>query len=658
MTREQVQYVRLDPITQGVQLPVLPMAVFDGVKNAEAKRAAIRALALSDDTAEKKRLLEESEAETALLRGVGDALVATFFAAAKEGERKKALKALSEKLALQSHGVQGLRATVDAAREGLTLRPFHWELEFPEVFARGNPGFDAVVGNPPFAGKNANFSTVGETYVYYLLDTTPQSLGSADLSAFFFRRAFDLLREGGAFGLIATNTIAQGDSRLTSLRWICENGGDIYCARRRVPWPGQAAVMVSIVHAARGYAAIQHTIDGIDCSSISAFLVAGKNNNNPTSLESNRHIAFQGHNVLGYGFMFGAEPGMNSPEEMANIFANFAHDASRIRPFIGGEEVNSDPEHRHRRHVIDLSDYTEDEAASFTELYRILKARVWPERQKLGTNADARKRKAQWWRWGQIAFSLNAAIRNMDFVFCLSQTSKYLCVARLRSSLVFSNKLVVFATSSFSFFSLVQSRAHESWAQFFGSTLEDRPVYTPTDCFETFPFPRGWEANAVLDAAGRAYHDLRAQLMVANDQGLTKTYNRFHDPEEDSPGILELRRLHDVMDRAVLDAYGWPDLQPTCEFLLEYEAAEGDDGGGRKRKPWRYRWPAATRDEVLARLLALNGERAAEERLKLDARALAISAERPSVVQGKAKQAPKPGKARAAGATAVLKGIK
>jgi hypothetical protein len=107
--------------------------------------------------------------------------------------------------------------------------------------------------------------------------------------------------------------------------------------------------------------------------------------------------------------------------------------------------------------------------------------------------------------------------------------------------------------------------------------------------------------------------------MVRNNEGLTKTYNRFHDPEERSPDILELRRLHAAMDRAVLDAYGWPEIPTACEFLLDYEEdeeAESETGGKTKRKkkkPYRYRWPDEVRDEVLAKLLALNAERAAEE---------------------------------------------
>jgi hypothetical protein len=147
--------------------------------------------------------------------------------------------------------------------------------------------------------------------------------------------------------------------------------------------------------------------------------------------------------------------------------------------------------------------------------------------------------------------------------------------------------------------------------------------YTPTDCFETFPFPPDWETNEALEEAGRSYYEYRAALMVRNDEGLTKTYNRFHDPEERSPEIQQLRALHAAMDRAVLDAYGWPDIPTACEFLLDYEEEEDPDtdptaagkAKRKKKKPYRLRWPDEIRDEVLAKLLALNAERAEQERL-------------------------------------------
>ena len=143
--------------------------------------------------------------------------------------------------------------------------------------------------------------------------------------------------------------------------------------------------------------------------------------------------------------------------------------------------------------------------------------------------------------------------------------------------------------------------------------MKDDLRYTPSDCFETFPFPEGWETHPALEAAGQEYYEFRAALMVRNNEGLTKTYNRFHDPDERTPEFAKLRGLHAVMDRAVLDAYGWRDIATGCEFLLDYEIDEEE--WGKKKKPWRYRWPDEVRDEVLARLLALNAERAHNEHL-------------------------------------------
>ena len=100
--------------------------------------------------------------------------------------------------------------------------------------------------------------------------------------------------------------------------------------------------------------------------------------------------------------------------------------------------------------------------------------------------------------------------------------------------------------------------------------------------------------------------------MVENDEGMTKTYNRFNDIYETDPYIVELRELHAAMDRVVLDAYGWADIPTDCDFLLDYEIDEAS--WGRKKKPYRYRWPEHVRDEVLARLLVLNAVRAGEQR--------------------------------------------
>ena len=177
--------------------------------------------------------------------------------------------------------------------------------------------------------------------------------------------------------------------------------------------------------------------------------------------------------------------------------------------------------------------------------------------------------------------------------------------------MAFANTLDIFPFDTYAAFCILHSRPHETWARFFGSSMKDDLRYTPSDCFETFPFPDAWETRADLESTGEFYHDFRADLMVRRGEGLTRTYNRFHDPTEDGPDIVTLRSLHAAMDRAVLDAYGWRDIPTDYDFLLDYEIDE-DEWGARK-KPYRYRWPDDIRDEVLARLLELNAERAAAE---------------------------------------------
>src|SRR5439155_9077328 len=114
-----------------------------------------------------------------------------------------------------------------------------------------------------------------------------ESHGNADLVAHFFRRGFDLIRQNGAFGLIATNTIAQGDTRSTGLRWICQHGGEIFTARKRVKWPGLAAAVVSVVHVMKGRFPGPKRLDDRHVETITAFLFHRGGHDNPARLAPN-----------------------------------------------------------------------------------------------------------------------------------------------------------------------------------------------------------------------------------------------------------------------------------------------------------------------------------------------------------------------------------
>ncbi|MDP1571934.1 MAG: N-6 DNA methylase [Vicinamibacterales bacterium] len=617
LSREQIACFHWET---GKQLPILRSLIDARVKEAQALRERIQGLAASDDVPEKARLLREAEEALADVRLIGDLTVSAFFEREKPKDRQTLRVAYSGKVerwlaARDGNGsAASARPAPDERMDGLT--PFHWEVEFPEVFTREDGGFDAFVGNPPFAGKNTLSASNVSNYLPWLLQLHEESHGNADLVAHFYRRAFNLLRRNGAFGLVATNTIAQGDTRSTGLRWIRLHKGTIFAATKRRKWPGEAAVVVSVVHVHKGALPGPFDLDGRTVDLITAFLFHAGNDEDPKPLAENAGKSFIGSYVLGMGFTFDDtdKKGVASPLSlMQELTRKNPRNAERIFPYIGGEEVNDSPTHAHHRYVINFGQMSEEEARQWPDLMTIAEEKVRPEREKLGDNPDARRRKQQWWQWGRYTPALFEVLRDLDRVLVTARVSQHWSPAFLAAGPVFSEQLVIFASSSNAIYALLQSRLHESWFRFFGSSLEERPRYTPGDCFETFPFPSAWESNEPAEQVGREYYDFRAALMVRNNEGLTKTYNRFHDPDERDPDIVKLRELHAAMDRAVLDAYGWTDLQPTCEFILDYEDDDDAEPGkpSKKKKPWRYRWPDEIRDEVLGRLLALNGERAA-----------------------------------------------
>ena len=597
--------------------------------------------------AEKRKLWGEAKSHANGAKLLGDLVVAAFFESAKPREREAARAEFAA--AVTDQTVRDHTSWLDELRDGdAPLAPFHWEIEFPEVFDdRENPGFDAIVGNPPFAGKNSVAAANVDHYPLWLKQVHADSHGNADWVAHFFRRAFDLIRDGGGLGLIATNTIAQGDTRSTGLRWICEHGGQIYKATTRVKWPGLAAVVVSVVHLAKGQVPGWKLLDKTPVGKITAFLFHGGSHGDPARLRANAGKSFVGSYILGIGFTFDDtdKKGIATPiAEMNRLIKESPGNADVILPYVGGQELNASPTHTHHRYVINFrdwplsradigetweaanlhrrnelrrqpavpSDYPYPVAADWPDLLDIVRAKVKPRRAHLLTrNPIGQRRATYWWQYGSLGAQLYAAIARKQRVLAISCVCQQPTFAFLPNRMVFAHTLGVFPLDTYAAFCALQSRVHESWARFFGSSFGDGLRYTPSDVFETFPFPANWETHPALEAAGQQYYQFRADLMVRNDEGLTKTYNRFHDPNEYDMDIARLRELHVAMDRAVLDAYGWSDVPTDCDFLLDYEIDEEE--WGRRKKPYRYRWPNEVRDEVLARLLELNTTRAEHE---------------------------------------------
>ncbi len=245
LTRREIGEFAKDPTAD---LPLMQMLQeIEDVKNYRVEIQASDTRTDEDDTRKRKQW-ERAETQLAKARFSADVAVAAFFDAEKKTKTAQKEKQEEYQGILRSD-TSKVKAISQRLREGETgIKVFNWEIEFPEVFDRANGGFDAILGNPPFAGKNTTIAAHAEGYPDWLKIVHPESHGNSDLVAHFFRRGFTLIREEGALGLIATNTIAQGDTRSTGLRFICNHGGIIYNAKRRYKWPGMAAVVVSLVH--------------------------------------------------------------------------------------------------------------------------------------------------------------------------------------------------------------------------------------------------------------------------------------------------------------------------------------------------------------------------------------------------------------------------
>lgn len=593
--------------------------LFRYIEAAAEKRRALEALPSNDHAqiGTKTRLHAEAEAATAKVKALADILNAFELRGldgnayedqrTKEAEKVQALMKCDADARMDVSNPKSELAR--AAREALHgRRPFHWAVEFPEVFTLG--GFDAFVGNPPFMGGLKLFTQLGGDYRKYIILHLANSVagvrGTADLCAYFFLRAIKLVRINGNCGLIATNTIAQGDTREAGLDQIVAGGATIYRAVQSKRWPGAASLEVAHVWIRNGFWTISSVLDEMPVAGITNQLSAsGSVFGQPLSLKANENQAFQGSNVFGLGFCV-------SPQEAEDLITHSPNNRRVLFPYVDGDDFNTHPQHSARRWIINFLDWPLDKdhddartpsgppyASDFPDCLKIVEERVKPERVSLPPINHFNKAAARrWWHYGGPRVSLYAATKRVERVLVTARVSPTNAVAWLPTNLVFHEKLVCFPRDEQWFFSVMQSWLHWEWARLYTSTLGATTLnYSPSACFETFPLP---QPTKRLDEVGMEYEEARKMIMLARQEGLTKTYNRFHNRSEQSPDIAQLRALHVEMDQAVAAAYGWSDLDLGHGF---HATKQGE----------RYTISEPARRTVLDRLLALNHQRHAEE---------------------------------------------
>lgn len=588
-----------------------------------------------EDVREMSRLYQQSQSALDRVHLVADLLTGTMIGTitwsqrAAEGELAARAQLASTVLA---EDVDTARLEVevqemldtDCPAHYRPKRAFHWPIEFPEVFEAG--GFDAIVGNPPFMGGQKITGNLGRAYREYTVRYLGRGQrGSADLCAYFFLRASGLLKDNGMVGLLATNTIAQGDTREVGLEQLLQHDFTIPQAVRSRKWPGTANLEVALVWLHKGPWEGEHVLEGRPVEGITAFLtVPGEVTGTPYRLKANEDKSFQGSIVLGMGFVM-------APEEAQALIDKDARNKDVLFPYLNGQDLNSRPDQSASRWVINFfdwplrrgaagswatgddrqrrewlgsgivpDDYPDPVAADYPDCLAIVEEKVRPERTRRKPNGSFALRRPlpqRWWIYAEKRPKLYATIAEMERALVVARTAKFRVFTAVSTRQVLDVNLVVFSLKAKTAFSVLQSTLHEVWVNAHSSTLETRQGYRPSDCFETFPFPM---TGSSLEDIGRRYYECRDDITNKRQEGLTDSYNHFHDPNETDREIQGLRDLHVEMDRAVASAYSWDDLDLGHDFC-------------ETRQGVRFTISETARSEVLSRLLNLNHERYAEE---------------------------------------------
>lgn len=632
---------RLDQLTELSMVPagkgqqrLFGQNIERAVREAIELRRALRQMPIRDirDVEVMARLDADARQKLEVPERIADAFIGEVFASGGSGAGlENTLPSLTIQAGQAIHGDHDVSdlmhqrsvaaLSTDLPADKPSRRPFHWPLEFPEVFARERGGFDGIVGNPPFLGGQRITGVAGTAFRDWLVvHIAERRRGSADLVAYFFLRAWGLLREGGGFGLLAVNTIAEGDTRQVGLEAMVGAGAVIRAAYPNEPWPGKAAVVTSRVHVHKGEWSGERSLLGRPTPFISVFL-SDREEWSPKRLKANEGLAYQGSIVLGMGFVL-------STDDARRMLDADLRNTEVIFPYINGDDLNSDPEQRPSRWVINFWDWPEERAREYELPWQRIEVRVKPERQRLNERGEFVLRKPlpeRWWQFGEKRPGLYHAIgRGSHFerhpngwqsqmgqaiALGTARLSKFLTFTQLPDNFVASDQVVVFAVPDVSWLALLDSAIHHAWAWQYRSTRGVGVVglrYAQTDLFETFPRPAlNQEKRRVLLGLGENLQITRNRLCREISGGLTKLYNSYHSVGESDQKIAFLRHLHMEIDHAIAVTYGWDDINLEHGFHEVPYLPENDRV--------RFTISETARVEVLRRLSELNRQRYEQE---------------------------------------------
>ncbi|TWI07288.1 class I SAM-dependent DNA methyltransferase [Aerolutibacter ruishenii] len=493
------------------------------------------------------------------------------------------------------------------------------------------PEADFVVGNPPFIGGWRMRAALGEGYVDAIWSTYPKIPPKADLVMFWWDKAAELVRSGvlERFGFITTNSIGQVFQRRVIENHVAASElplGIVFAVPDH-PWVDSgdgAAVRIAMTVGQAGAkpgrlaqviaeeASEEEMVVSVAgrAGVINADLTIGADVSSAKALRSNEGLSSPGVQLYGSGFIIDAE----TAKQMI-VAVTSGRGARVIRPYVNGRDLM---QVQRGVFVIDFFGMDRDEAALVHPMaYQRALDYVKPER-------DQNRRAAirdKWWRFGWERPVMRAATDGLSRYVATVETSKHRVFVFLSEETLPDNMLTVIATDDASILGVLSSITHVTWALAAGGRLGvgNDPRYNKTRCFEPFPFPAAGENHEDLIRIHAEHLDTHRKRQQAAHPDLTLTgmYNVLDKLRSGEPltakertvhehGLVSvLRQLHDDLDAAVLDAYGWSDLTALLRVAHGNDApAEGQTRDDAKR---------AFDEAILERLVALNAERAAEE---------------------------------------------
>lgn len=405
------------------------------------------------------------------------------------------------------------------------------------------PRADAIVSNPPYHGSQQLRKVLPDDYVKWLGEAF--GCGIKDLCVYWFRRAADQMRPGDRAGMVGTNSISQNRARGASLNYVVEKGGVITDAVSRQKWPGAAVVNVSIVNWGQepDPPPTRFVLDGDEVIGISTRLRASKlaiEEFEP--LRQNAGRSFQGPIPAGSFYL--------DTEEAQRLLERDDADYSKVvRPYLIGDDITEEPEQGPRRFIIDFALRSLEEAMRYPAALDLVRQRVKPERD----NNQRKTYRENWWRFAEPRPGMRAALALLPRYIAGNAQGKRFLFVWSESSVCPSNLTNVFAFEDDYSLGILTSSAHQAWAKAEASTLRVDLRYTPTSCFETFPWPLPDEGqHEAIGSLARALIDRRQAICVERQIGLTDFYNQL-----DEGAWSEVAELHSDLDAAVAEAYGW-----------------------------------------------------------------------------------------------------